>query len=210
MKASTTISNLKHHEGKEVTLAGWVYKNRPSGKLVFLVLRDGTGLCQCVIEKNDASADYFDNAKRLSQEASVVVRGTVNADERSVGGYELRVTGMDIVHDSTDYPITPKPHGVEFLFKHRHLWFRSQRQFLIMRLRHTLIDAIRSFFNNNGFTCVDTPTRGAYDLANFTPVGQFELPEYEMQKISFPPVLEIIEYIERNAKPGKTKDRVRG
>ncbi|HNO76898.1 MAG TPA: asparagine--tRNA ligase [Phycisphaerae bacterium] len=157
MKASTTISNLKHHEGKEVTLAGWVYKNRPSGKLVFLVLRDGTGLCQCVIEKNDASADYFDNAKRLSQEASVVVRGTVNADERSVGGYELRVTGMDIVHDSTDYPITPKPHGVEFLFKHRHLWFRSQRQFLIMRLRHTLIDAIRSFFNNNGFTCVDTP-----------------------------------------------------
>ncbi|NOX59884.1 MAG: asparagine--tRNA ligase [Planctomycetes bacterium] len=157
MKATAQISNLKDHVGKEVTLAGWVYKNRPSGKLVFLVVRDGTGLCQCVIEKGEDSEGFFQDAKHLSQEASLFVRGIVNADERSVGGHELRVTGMEIVHASTDYPITPKQHGVDFLFAKRHLWFRSRRQYLILRLRHTLVDAIRSYFNTNGFTCIDTP-----------------------------------------------------
>ena len=157
MKAYTLITDLKNHVGQEVTLAGWVYKNRPTGKLIFLMLRDGSGLCQCVIEKGDASASFFDTAKHLSQEASLTVTGTVRADERAVGGHELLVSGVEVVHDSSDYPITPKPHGIDFLMKQRHLWFRSQRQLLILRIRATLIDAIRSYFNNNGFTLIDTP-----------------------------------------------------
>jgi asparaginyl-tRNA synthetase len=157
MKPHTLITDLKNHVGKEVVLAGWVYKNRPTGKLVFLTLRDGTGLCQCVVEKCDQSDGYFDTAKRLAQEASVTVRGIVRADERAVGGHELRVTDLRAIHASTDYPITPKPHGVEFLMKHRHLWFRSRRQFLILRIRATLVDAIRSYFNSNGFILIDTP-----------------------------------------------------
>ncbi len=157
MKPYTLITDLKNHVGQEVTLAGWVYKNRPTGKLIFLMLRDGSGLCQCVIEKGDSSASFFDTAKHLSQEASLTVTGTVRADERAVGGHELLVSGVNVVHDSSDYPITPKPHGIDFLMKQRHLWFRSQRQLLILRIRATLIDAIRAYFNNNGFTLIDTP-----------------------------------------------------
>lgn len=157
MNNLTEIRDLSRHVGREVTLGGWVYKNRPSGKLIFLLLRDGTGLCQCVIEKTDATESFFETAKRLSQEASLTVRGLVNADERAPGGCELRVTGIDVIHDSTGFPITPKPHGVEFLMRHRHLWFRSQRQLLILRIRATLIDAIRSYFNDNGFVLIDTP-----------------------------------------------------
>ncbi len=157
MNNYTPITDLKNHIGEEVSLAGWVYKNRPTGKLIFLMLRDGTGLCQCVIEKGDASAAYFDDAKHLYQEASVVVRGTVRADERAAGGCEVDVTGLEIVHNAPGYPITPKPHGVEFLMQHRHLWFRSRRQFLILRIRATLVDAIRQYFNSQGFVLIDTP-----------------------------------------------------
>jgi asparaginyl-tRNA synthetase len=131
MNTFTPISTLKDCIGQEVTLAGWVYKNRPTGKLIFLTVRDGTGLCQCIIEKGEATADFFADAKHLAQESSVTVRGTVRGDERAVGGCELVVSGIELVHAARDYPITPKAHGVEFLMKHRHLWFRSRRQFLI-------------------------------------------------------------------------------
>ncbi len=157
MKSLTPINELHKHVGKEVTLGGWVYKNRPTGKLIFLTVRDGSGLCQCVIEKGDAAEAFFQTAKHLSQESSVKVSGTVRADERAIGGHELDVTNLELVHSSTNYPITPKPHGVDFLMKHRHLWFRSRRQFLILRIRATLADAIRSYFNDNGFVLIDTP-----------------------------------------------------
>jgi asparaginyl-tRNA synthetase len=157
MNHSTPISDLSNHIGEEVQLSGWVYKTRPTGKLIFLTVRDGTGLCQCVIEKSDDTEPFFDTAKRLSQESSLHVRGRVRADERAIGGCELDVTALALVHAATDFPITPKPHGVEFLMKHRHLWFRSRRQFLILKVRATLVDAIRQFFNDNGFVLIDTP-----------------------------------------------------
>jgi asparaginyl-tRNA synthetase len=157
MQTHTLISDLKHHVGKEVSLSGWVYKNRPTGKLIFLTVRDGTGLCQCVIERSEATQVFFETAKHLAQEASLRLRGVVRAEQRAVGGHELNVTGLEPLHASSDYPITPKAHGVDFLMKHRHLWFRSRRQFLILRIRATLIDAIRSYFNSNGFILIDTP-----------------------------------------------------
>ncbi|HRX87687.1 MAG TPA: asparagine--tRNA ligase, partial [Phycisphaerae bacterium] len=153
----TPISQLREHIGQEVQLSGWVFKCRPTGKLIFLTVRDGTGLCQCVVEKGEATEGFFDVAKHLAQESAVCVRGTVRADERAPGGCELDVTGVEVVHAAVDYPITPKPHGVEFLMKNRHLWFRSRRQFLILKIRATLVDAIRQFFNGHGFTLIDTP-----------------------------------------------------
>lgn len=140
-----------------MTLSGWVYNSRASGKLVFLIVRDGTGLCQCVVEKNEQSEAYFEEAKRLGQESALHVTGTVVADERSAGGHELRVTGVSVVHAASDYPITPKPHGIEFLMKHRHLWFRSQRPWHILRIRATVVDQIRRFFNDHGYVLIDTP-----------------------------------------------------
>jgi asparaginyl-tRNA synthetase len=153
----TTIDNLSEFEGKEVTLAGWLYQSRSSGKIQFLIIRDGTGLCQCVVEKGKVPDELFEQLKRLGQESSLTVTGTVRADQRSVGGYELVVTGAEIICPAEDYPITPKSHGVDFLLKHRHLHLRSQRQWCIGKIRHTVIDAIRRFFNDNGFTLIDTP-----------------------------------------------------
>lgn len=157
MTTKTTIDQLRHHVGGTVTLSGWIYNSRASGKLVFLIVRDGTGLCQCVVEKNEQSESYFEEVKRLGQESSLEVTGTVAADERSSGGHELRVTGVKVVHAASEYPITPKQHGIEFLMKHRHLWFRSQRPWHILRIRATVIDQIRRFFNDHGFILIDTP-----------------------------------------------------
>jgi asparaginyl-tRNA synthetase len=151
------ISELKNNVGKEVTLAGWVYNSRSSGKVVFLVIRDGTGLCQCIAEKGKIADGLFDELKRLGQESSLRVTGIVRADERSVGGFELAVSDAEVISVSDDYPITPKSHGVEFLMKNRHLYLRSQRPWRINKVRHTLIDAVRTFFNDNGFTLIDTP-----------------------------------------------------
>ena len=153
----TTISCLSQHDGKEVTLAGWLYKGRSSGKVQFLVLRDGTGLCQCVVEKSKVPEELFSQLKHLGQESSLTVTGTVRADERSVGGYELAVTDAKIISPADGYPITPKSHGIDFLLRHRHLHFRSQRQWCIGKIRHTVIDAIRRFYNDNGFILIDTP-----------------------------------------------------
>ncbi len=153
----TYISELKNNVGKEVALSGWVYNSRSSGKIIFLILRDGTGLCQCVIEKARVPEELFGQLEHLGQESSLTITGIIRAEPRSVGGYELAVTGAQIVHPAVDYPITPKSHGIEFLLKHRHLHLRSSRQWCIGKIRHTLIDAIRRFFNDNGFTLIDTP-----------------------------------------------------
>lgn len=151
------IEQLKDHIGQEVTLKGWLYKGRASGKVQFLVVRDGTGLCQCVVEKANIPEELFAELKHLGQESSLTVTGTVRADDRSVGGCELAVTSAAILAPAEGYPITPKAHGVDFLLKHRHLHFRSQRQWCIGRVRHTVVDAIRRFFNDNGFILIDTP-----------------------------------------------------
>jgi asparaginyl-tRNA synthetase len=151
------ISELKNHIGNEVTLAGWLYRGRSSGKVAFLIIRDGSGLCQCVVEKGNVPDELFDKLSHLGQESSLTMTGNVRADERSVGGYELAVTDAEIIHETTDYPITPKSHGIDFLLKNRHLHLRSQRPWCIGKIRHTVIDAIRRFFNDNGFTLIDTP-----------------------------------------------------
>ena len=153
----TRICDLADFEGKKVTLAGWLYKGRSSGKVQFLILRDGTGLCQCVVEKSKIPEELFSRLKHLGQESSLTITGIVRADERSVGGYELAVTGAQIISPADGYPITPKSHGIDFLLKHRHLHFRSRRQWCIGKIRHTVIDAIRRFYNDNGFVLIDTP-----------------------------------------------------
>ncbi len=151
------IDQMKNHVGQEIELRGWVYNLRASGKVLFMVVRDGSGLCQAIIEKQKVPEDLFSQVKHLGQESSVIVTGTVRQEPRSVGGYELGVTDVKIVHHTQNYPITPKEHGIDFLLKHRHLHLRSRRQWAIARLRHTVVEAIRNFFNDNGFTLVDTP-----------------------------------------------------
>ncbi len=156
-KQFTKIDNLKNHIGTEVTLAGWLYRNRPSGKVQFLILRDGSGLCQCVIESGKISEALFEAVKSLGQEASLTITGIVREEPRSPGGHELAVTSVKIIGESKDYPITPKEHGVDFLMKNRHLHLRSQLEWCIGKIRHTIINSVRTFFNDNGFTLVDTP-----------------------------------------------------
>jgi len=153
----TFIADLKDNVDKEVTISGWLYNSRSSGKLLFLIIRDGTGLCQCIVEKAKVSDELFDALRHLGQESSLTVTGTVRKDERSVGGYELAVSDAKIIQAASDYPITPKSHGTDFLLKHRHLHFRSIRPWCIGKIRHTVIDAIRRFFNDNGFILIDTP-----------------------------------------------------
>jgi asparaginyl-tRNA synthetase len=154
---NTYIVGLKDKTNQKVTLAGWLYQARSSGKIQFLIIRDGTGLCQCIVEKGKISDGLFEQLKHLGQESSLTVTGVVRADERSVGGYELVVTDAKIISPTTDYPITPKSHGIDFLLKNRHLHLRSQRPWCIGKVRHTLVNAIRQFFNDNGFTLIDTP-----------------------------------------------------
>lgn len=157
MATHTTIAELAQHVGQTVRLSGWLYNRRSSGKIQFIILRDGTGLCQCVLERTEGTAGAFDAAEHLGQESSLTIEGVVRRDERSLGGFELTATGLEVVARAENYPITPKPHGVEFLMAHRHLWFRSQRQWTILRIRATLVDAIRRYFNDRGFVCIDTP-----------------------------------------------------
>lgn len=152
-----TIENLKDNVEKHVTLQGWLYNHRKSGKLQFLILRDGTGLCQCIVEKANVPEQLFEDLKHLGQESSLAITGIVRQEPRSPGGHELAVTDVKIIHNTSDYPITPKAHGTDFLMKHRHLHFRSIKPWCIGKIRHTVIDAVRTFFNNNGFTLIDTP-----------------------------------------------------
>lgn len=152
-----TIERLKEVVGQETTLQGWILGKRTGKGLVFLVLRDGSGMCQCVVDEAKVSPELFEDAKRLSQESSVIIRGLIVADERQIGGHELQVSGLEIVHLSQDFPITPKEHGVDFLMDHRHLWLRSKRQWAILRIRNTIIMAIHEFFQGEGFIQTDAP-----------------------------------------------------
>jgi len=154
--SQTYINQLRDHIGESVTLKGWLYNKRSSGKLVFLQLRDGTGIVQCVVFKPNDEA-LFDLADSLGQESSIIVTGTVKEDTRSAIGVELDVTGLEVVQNVHDYPITPKEHGTEFLMDHRHLWIRSKKQHAVLKVRHTVIKAVRDYFDGNGFTLADTP-----------------------------------------------------
>ena len=152
----TYINQLTDHIGHEVTLKGWLYNTRSSGKLVFLQLRDGTGIVQCVVFKGNDEA-VFEKAKALGQESSLIVTGTVKADERSAIGVEIDVKDVEVLQNVHEYPITPKEHGTEFLMDNRHLWIRSKKQHAVLKVRHTVIKAVRDFFDSNGFTLADTP-----------------------------------------------------
>ena len=152
-----TIRDLGNYVGKEISLQGWLYNKRSSGKIKFLVLRDGTGYLQCVYFKGNVSEDIFETADRIGQESSIEVTGKVKAEPRAPGGYELDATGLKVLQEAHDYPITPKEHGIEFLMDHRHLWLRSSRQVAILKIRHRIVKAIRDFFDGRGFTLMDAP-----------------------------------------------------
>src|SRR6476660_6563110 len=151
------IEDIGKHVGEEITIKGWLHNRRSSGKIHFLILRDGTGFVQAVMSKAAVGEDMFKAADHLSQETSVIVTGTARADARAPGGYEIDLKTLDIVGESHDYPITPKEHGVDYLLDRRHLWIRSERQQAILRIRHEIINAIRDFFNSRGFILADTP-----------------------------------------------------
>ncbi len=156
----TTIAEIGKHEGQTVTVRGWLYNLRESGKLLFPQFRDGSGVIQGVVPKNAVSPEVFEAVKTLTQESSVVVEGKVRADKRAPGGYELDVANVQVVQrvaESDPYPITPKEHGTDFLMEHRHLWVRSQRQTAILRVRAEIIKAARDFFDERGFTLTDPP-----------------------------------------------------
>ncbi len=160
MPERITIADAARHVGETVEIAGWLYNLRKSGKIVFPILRDGTGLLQCVALKNELPEELFEELKHLTQESSLIVRGSLRAEARAPGGYEMDIQGAEVlqkVSESDPYPITPKEHGVEFLMDHRHLWLRSQRQHAIIRVRHEVIKAVRDYFDGHGFTLVDTP-----------------------------------------------------
>ena len=156
----TTIAEIGKHEGQTVTIRGWLYNLRESGKLLFPQFRDGSGIIQGVVPKNAVPPEVFDAIKTLTQESSVIVEGKVRADKRAPGGYELDVANVQVVQrvpEIDPYPITPKEHGTDFLMEHRHLWVRSQRQAAILRVRAEIIKAARDFFDERGFTLTDPP-----------------------------------------------------
>lgn len=151
------IKDLKKHDGVEVTLNGWVYNVRSIGKIWFLILRDGTGMLQCVVVKNDVDADTFKKEEVLTQESSVTITGTVRLEKRATGGVELGVKSIEIHQIAEEYPISPKEHGTAFLMDNRHLWIRSKRQHAILKVRHQIVKASRDFFDNNDFVLFDSP-----------------------------------------------------
>src|SRR6476620_3221352 len=153
----TYINQLANHVGAEVVLKGWLYNMRSSGKIAFPQLRDGTGVVQCVAVKSSLSEDVWEALKGLGQESAVVIKGTVRADSRAPGGFEIDVIDASVLQQVHDYPITPKEHGTEFLMDHRHLWLRSRRQHAVLKVRHTVVKAVRDFLDNDGFTLCDSP-----------------------------------------------------
>ena len=156
----TTIADIGKHEGQTVTLRGWLYNLRESGKLLFPIFRDGSGVIQGVLPKNAVSPEIFEAVKGLTQESSVIVEGKVRADKRAPGGYELDVSDVQVVQrvsENDPYPISLKEHGVDFLMEHRHLWVRTPRQAAILRVRAEIIKAARDFFDERGFTLTDPP-----------------------------------------------------
>jgi asparaginyl-tRNA synthetase len=151
------ISELGDCVGQQVLVRGWVVTTRSSGKIAFLVLRDGTGVVQGVLARKEVAEAVWDRFGSLTQETALEVTGTVRADARAPGGFELTLSDLTVTGPSTDFPITPKEHGTSYLFEHRHLWLRSRRQVAVARVRHEVVQAIRDFFYGRGFTLVDTP-----------------------------------------------------
>jgi len=145
------IADLPELVGEEVTLHGWMYNKRSSGKIWFLILRDGTGYCQCVVVKGNVTDEIFAVEPKLTQESSLSVTGLVKKDDRSVGGYEIEVKSLELHQIAEDYPISPKDHGTAFLMDNRHLWLRSKRQNAILRVRHEILRSCRDYLDDNGF-----------------------------------------------------------
>ena len=157
---SIRVSDAGKHVGEQVQIQGWLYNLRKSGKIVFPIVRDGSGSIQCVAVKANLPEPVFEALKGLTQESSLCIVGTVRAEPRASGGYELDVADAEVIQRVTEerpYPITPKEHGVDFLMDHRHLWLRSRRQHAAIRVRHEVIKSIRDYFDEHGFTLVDTP-----------------------------------------------------
>jgi asparaginyl-tRNA synthetase len=153
----TYINKIGEHDGQTVTIKGWLHNRRSSGKIHFLVVRDGTGFLQVVMGKRDVDEATFQKADHLSQESAIIITGSVKAEPRAMGGYEMVASGLEVVNEAHDYPITPKEHGVDYLMDRRHLWIRAERQTAILRVRHEIINAVRDFFNEQGFILADTP-----------------------------------------------------
>jgi asparaginyl-tRNA synthetase len=151
------IEDISSHDGQAVTIRGWLHNRRSSGKIHFLTVRDGSGFIQCVMTKQAVGEEMFTRADHLGQESALTVEGTVRADARAPGGFEIDVTALQVTAEAQHYPITPKEHGVDYLMDRRHLWIRSPRQQAILRVRHEVIDAVRDFFNSRGFVLADTP-----------------------------------------------------
>ena len=152
-----TVSQLAKYEGQDVELRGWVHNYRSSGKIQFIVFRDGSGICQAVLFIKDVPAEVFEAGKKLTQESSLIIRGSVRAEARAPGGFEIGVKELEIVQVAAEYPITPKEHGTEFLMDNRHLWIRSSRQAAILRIRNEITMGIHQFFQDRGFILTESP-----------------------------------------------------
>jgi asparaginyl-tRNA synthetase len=151
------IEDLKDHVGEDVEIRGWLYNSRFSGKIIFLILRDGTGFAQCIVSLGDVGEDIFEKAKKLTIESSLILRGKVREERRAIGGYEILTKDIEIIQITEYYPIGPKEHGIEFLMQNRHLWLRSRKQWAIQRIRNELVKSIRDFFYERKFILFDSP-----------------------------------------------------
>lgn len=155
------INKASEFAGQAQQVNGWVYDTRSSGKIAFVLVRDGTGIMQCVVVRNEVDESTFDAVRRLTQETSLSISGVIHAEERAPGGYEMHVHAIEVHQLTSGYPITPKEHGVDFLMSNRHLWLRSKRQWAIMRIRATIIKSVRDFLDDHGFLLVDAPILSA-------------------------------------------------
>ncbi len=177
MATPMLIQDIAQYEGQEVTVRGWLYNKTHKGKLVFLQVRDGTGIAQCVGFQKEMAPDQFETAKTLSQESSLTITGQVRKDERAPGfpgGYEIGISSLAVIQQAEEYPITPKEHGVEFLMDNRHLWLRSTQQWAIIRIRATIIKAIRDWLDEHGYLLVDTPILSPSAGENTTTLFQID------------------------------------
>ena len=187
MSKPFTIEKVAEFEGERVTLKGWLYASTRKGTLMFIRLRDGTGMIQSVAYRPEIGDELFETLKRLGQESSVIISGEVRANERAPGipgGYEIGVEEVTVFQNAEDYPITPKDHGVEFLLDQRHLWLRSSRQWAIMRVRTTIKKAIIDFLDSHGFLNIDTPIitpSAAEGTSTLFPVDYFDEHAYLAQ-----------------------------
>jgi len=157
MAIVASVATLDRYVDQEIELRGWVFSRRKGGRILFLQVRDGTGIVPCIANRDNFEPEVFAELKALGQESSLIIRGTVSADERSPIGVELHVTSVQVLQNATDYPITKKEHGSHFLHDHRHLWFRSRRQQAILKIRHLAVRAFRDYFDDRGYTLIDSP-----------------------------------------------------